>query len=149
MERELRNKLRNGRFAGTPPQRSRTMRAIKGQNNRTTELRLRLALARSRIKGWTLRPKTILGNPDFWFAEERVAVFVDGCFWHGCPACNHAPKVNSAYWRAKFERNAARDSSITQKLRSEGIEVVRFWEHELTDNLQECVERLARVISEL
>jgi DNA mismatch endonuclease Vsr len=83
VERELRNKLRNGQFEGTSLERSRIMGAIKGRNNRTTELRLRLALVRAHVRGWTLRPKAVFGNPDFWFEDKKVAVFVDGCFWHG------------------------------------------------------------------
>jgi DNA mismatch endonuclease (patch repair protein) len=92
------------------------MRGIKGRNNRSTELKLRFGLVRSSVRGWTVRPKKVTGNPDFWFAYAKVAVFVDGCFWHGCEACRHIPKSNSSFWAAKFARNRAKDARITQQL---------------------------------
>lgn len=139
MERDLRAKLPNGCFAGTSPQRSNTMRAIKGRNNRTTERRFRLALVRARIKGWMVCPERTQGNPDFWFPEQRLAVFVDGCFWHGCPVCGRAPKSHTEFWTAKIERNRAKDRRTTQKLESSGVRVLRIWEHELKKDLACCV----------
>lgn len=139
MERELRDKLINGRFEGTTPERSRIMRAIKGRHNRTTERRFQLALVRARVAGWLLRPKGVFGNPDFWFPAHRIAVFVDGCFWHGCPACQRVPKSNPAFWTNKFQRNANKDRMITDTLRADGVTVLRFWEHELRDDLARCL----------
>jgi DNA mismatch endonuclease Vsr len=138
--RDLRTKLPNGRFEGTSPQRADTMRAIKGRNNRTTERRLRLALVRAGIKGWTVCPARTQGNPDFWFPERRLAVFVDGCFWHGCPVCcGRSPKSHTEYWTAKIERNRAKDRATTQKLESAGVRVLRVWEHELKQDIAGCV----------
>jgi DNA mismatch endonuclease (patch repair protein) len=113
-------------------------RAIKGRNNRTTERRLRLALVRARIKGWVC-PERTQGNPDFGFPERRLAVFVDGCFWHGCPVCRRAPKSHTEFWTAKIERNRAKDRTTTQKLESAGVRVLRVWEHELKKDLAGCV----------
>jgi DNA mismatch endonuclease Vsr len=146
VERELRAKLDGGRFQGTTPSRSKIMRSITGRNNRTTELRFRLALVRSGMKGWTVRPSNVDGNPDFWFAALKVAVFVDGCFWHGCEICHCVPKSNTAFWSTKFARNRAKDARITEQLSSGGIKVVRFWEHELRDDLKGCVSRLERML---
>jgi DNA mismatch endonuclease (patch repair protein) len=115
------------------------MAAVRGKGNKTTERRLRAALVRGRVSGWTLRPNDTPGRPDFFFEHERVAVFVDGCFWHGCPTCGHTPKTNTAFWAAKIARNRERDGDTTLKLHSCGIHVLRFWEHELSGSLSGCL----------
>ena len=109
MERRLKSHLPEGKFVGVSIHRARIMSAIRGKSNRTTELRLRMALVRSGIEGWTLHSSALPGKPDFCFPKSRVAVFVDGCFWHGCDRCGHVPKTRSAFWQAKFERNQERD----------------------------------------
>jgi DNA mismatch endonuclease (patch repair protein) len=83
---------------------SRVMRAIKGKGNRSTELVLRMVLVRNGIQGWSLNSR-LPGRPDFLFETKKLAVFVDGCFWHGCPRCGHTPKTRSAFWVKKFESN--------------------------------------------
>ena len=105
MERTLRKHLPGGVFDGVSPARSRAMAAVRGRGNKTTERGLRLGLVRGGVRGWKLRPKGLRGNPDFLFPEARVAIFVDGCFWHGCPDCGHVPRTNRAFWAAKIERN--------------------------------------------
>ena len=115
------------------------MRAIKGRNNRTTELKCRLALVRAGISGWTVRPSEVVGNPDFLFPKYRLAVFVDGCFWHGCPVCHRIPKTNSEFWRTKIIRNRAKDEAATQALVNIGTTVLRFWEHQLSNELGRCM----------
>ncbi|MGA2138537.1 MAG: very short patch repair endonuclease [Verrucomicrobiia bacterium] len=139
MERILRSKLLRGRFVGVTLKQSRRMRAVRGRGNKSTELRLRLALVRSGLKGWCIGPKQVPGRPDFYFPEAKVAVFVDGCFWHGCWRCGHYPAKNSAFWKAKIQRNRLRDRRMSQKLRRSGMAVVRFWEHELGESLEECI----------
>lgn len=115
------------------------MAAIKRCGNRTTELRFRAALVKAGICGWVVQPKGFIGAPDFYFAAEKLTVFVDGCFWHGCPKCTHQPKVNSEYWNEKVKRNRNRDKRNAQKLRVQGLGVIRFWEHQLTENLAAVV----------
>ena len=134
--------LPNGKFEGMTPQRTQTMRAIRGKDNRTTERKLRLGLVRACVRGWEVRPPGLAGNPDFFFSSQKRAVFVDGCFWHGCPKCGHVPRSNSSFWKAKIERNSHRDKKTTRKLRELGFDVVRFWEHELLHDLKKCIERL-------
>lgn len=142
MERALRVKLRDGKFESTPPQRSRMMQAVHGKNNRTTEQRLRLGLVRSTICGWKVRPQGLKGNPDFFFAAEKMAIFVDGCFWHGCPLCGHLPQMNRSFWSAKISHNRQRDRKTTIELKEQGIRVLRFWEHELQVELERCIEKI-------
>lgn len=107
------------------------MAAIKGKNTKTTEVALRFALARAGVKGWKLHPIGLPGNPDIFFPKQRLAIFVDGCFWHGCPRCGHIPKTRRAFWQAKILRNSERDRINKRKLQREQIHVVRVWEHQL------------------
>lgn len=83
------------------------------------------------LRGWRRGRRTEGARPDFAFVNARVAVFVDGCFWHGCPVCGKAPVHNKGYWDAKFERNRARDGAQTVTLRKAGWTVIRFWGHEI------------------
>jgi DNA mismatch endonuclease Vsr len=118
------------------------MQAVKSRSNATTELRLRAHLIRNRIAGWKLHARNMPGRPDFFFPFQRVAVFVDGCFWHGCPKCGHTPKTNRKYWSKKLARNKHRDAQIKRTLRSDGVRVLRFWECQLRDNPGSCLKRL-------
>jgi len=86
-----------------------------------------------------------LGRPDFVFPARRLAVFVDGCFWHGCPRHGTMPKGNRSFWRAKITRNRERDREVGAELRRLGWKVLRVWEHELTvRNERRLVARLGR-----
>src|SRR5438876_615623 len=88
-------------YAPPLPARSANMRAIRGRGNRTTERRLRAMLVRAGLRGWRMGSTAEIGSPDFAFPQERVLLFVDGCFWHGCPRCGHIPRTNAQYWSAK------------------------------------------------
>lgn len=92
---------------------------------------MRMLLVRAGISGWCVQPKGIVGNPDFIFPDAHIAVFVDGCFWHGCPKCGHIPKSNRKYWQTKILRNMERDKRLRSELQQEGWAVLRVWEHEL------------------
>ncbi len=129
VERALKIYLPTGQFENVPAMRSRTMGAIRGKNTKTTEVALRMILVRAQVRGWTLHARHLPGKPDVFFRRQKVAVFVDGCFWHGCPRCGHVPKTRSAFWRAKLERNRKRDHRVTKALRKSGFKVVRLWEH--------------------
>ncbi|MGB7131247.1 MAG: very short patch repair endonuclease [Candidatus Sulfotelmatobacter sp.] len=146
MERLLKVQLRHGRFTNVSPERSRIMSSIRGKRNKTTETALRMALVRSAVSGWSLHPPDLPGHPDFYFSAFRLAIFVDGCFWHGCPRCGHFPKTNSNFWRLKIKRNIERDTKAHFRLRRRGIRVVRFWEHDLRDSLADCVAKLRTCI---
>lgn len=144
MERSLRAKLPGGRFENTDSAHRHIMQAVRGKGNRTTEMRLRASLAASGIAGWRLNARDIKGAPDFYFQHERLAVFVDGCFWHGCLTCGHIPKKRSGFWQAKIQRNRERDVETTNALRNQGIAVVRLWEHELSKQLRLCTHKLRK-----
>jgi len=114
----------------TKEKRSEVMSRIRSRGNVRTELRLIEIMRGAGITGWR-RGQPVLGRPDFVFRRERVAVFVDGCFWHGCPKCYRRPKSNRKFWDAKAARNRARDAEVTRALRRAGWTVVRIWEHAL------------------
>jgi DNA mismatch endonuclease Vsr len=115
----------------SPEDRLRTMRAVTSQKT-GPERRLRALLAGLRIKGWVVNPKNIPGNPDFAFPHQKLAIFVDGCFWHGCPECQRPLPVNNhAYWARKIQRNIERDKLNTAALLAGGWRVLRIWEHRL------------------
>ncbi|WP_256096879.1 very short patch repair endonuclease [Streptomyces agglomeratus] len=69
---------------------------------------------------------------DIVFGRAKIAVFLDGCFWHGCPQHATQPKSNAEWWRTKLEKNMARDRETTEHLETQGWTVLRFWEHEAT-----------------
>ena len=114
----------------TTTERSERMSKVRGTGNKTTELRLMRILKAHRINGWR-RGSKLVGRPDFVFPVERIAIFVDGCFWHGCPTHGHVPASNAHFWREKIIRNRRRDRKVTRILKSKAWRVLRIWEHEL------------------
>ena len=114
----------------TKEKRSQVMSAIRSVGNKSTEMKLLRIFRANRISGWRRHAK-LAGRPDFYFSQSRVAIFVDGCFWHGCPKCGHIPKSRSDFWRFKIERNKKRDLKNTRALKKAGVMVVRIWEHDL------------------
>lgn len=114
----------------TKAKRSEVMSRIRGSRNKDTEIALAKLLRRNRITCWR-RNQSVFGKPDFVFRHERLALFVDGCFWHGCLKHSKPPRSNQTYWRAKMIRNKARDRSVSRALRKKGWRVLRIWEHEL------------------
>jgi DNA mismatch endonuclease, patch repair protein len=117
----------------SPKQRSYTMSRIRSRRNQSTEERLARAFRRHGIKGWRRHTK-LPGRPDFIFRKEKVAVFVDGCFWHGCPRCKLKPKSNIDYWDNKIRENKSRDRRDKALLQQRGWAVVRLWEHSLKNS---------------
>lgn len=117
----------------TPEDRLKTMRAVKGKDT-SLERRLSSMLAGMRIHGWRKNVSSIIGKPDIVFPEERLIIFIDGCFWHGCPHCNRKlPVTNKEYWEQKIQRNIERAKIQNRKLSDDGWNVIRIWEHELRD----------------
>ncbi|MDI6775558.1 MAG: very short patch repair endonuclease [Verrucomicrobiota bacterium] len=107
--------------------RSWIMAQVKSGGNRSTEARLVKVLRQHAINGWRRR-YPLDGKPDFVFPKARVAVFVDGCFWHGHPRKCRMPKAHRSYWERKIARNVARDRRMTRNLIEKGWKVVRIWE---------------------
>lgn len=116
--------------AFTKAKRSEIMSRVRGRGNKTTEIALVKLFRQHSITGWR-RNQDVFGKPDFLFREKRLAVFVDGCFWHGCPRCYRRPRSRRQYWDAKVVRNRRRDRLVSAVLRREGWHVMRIWEHSL------------------
>lgn len=151
----------------TKQKRSEVMSRIRSRGNKDTELRLVAVFRFHHFTGWrrhvslrfpgeAARTEQPLARsekagqsrqvrPDFVFRHQRLAVFVDGCFWHGCPLHGTKPKQNGRFWAAKIQRNQERDALVTRSLRKAGWRVLRIWEHELTKkNERRLVARLRR-----
>lgn len=130
--------------------RSEVMSHIRGKGNKTTEIALAAALRKAGITGWrrhitmkikvtlrrssrVLKPELLLVTPDFIFRQVKLALFVDGCFWHQCPLHSKVPENNHDFWEQKLRRNVERDRQANRALRAAGWRVLRLWEHELQD----------------
>jgi DNA mismatch endonuclease (patch repair protein) len=126
--------------------RSAIMRKIKSSKNASTELKLISIFKENRIKGWR-RGCKVEGNPDFAFKRDKIAVFTDGCFWHGHKCRNTTPKNNVGYWTAKIIRNKKRDKDVTKRLKKNGWQVLRIWECELKNkNRAKLLKKLKPII---
>lgn len=111
------------------------------------EVALRRALWAAGIRGYRLHTRAVPGRPDIAFGRAKLAIFVHGCFWHGCPKHSHVPKSNAKFWEEKFARNRARDTRKEAELRAAGWKVMTFWEHDVTTRLSQVVARIQRALS--
>lgn len=147
MRKELKESLPVGRFDGVSAVRSAVMRSIRSTRNRSTEAALRMGLVRAGFSGWQVRPSGVAGNPDFIFPAEKIALFTDGCFWHACPRCWHAPiRSNAAYWERKAVLVREKDRRNSRKLRRAGWSVLRIWEHRLSHDVASVIERIGEAL---
>ena len=124
--------------------RSEVMSLIRSHGNKATELRLIAIFREAGISGWR-RKQHLVGKPDFVFRRQRLAIFVDGCFWHGCPDCCRRPATNQAYWDEKMRANRKRDMLVTRALRRADWRVLRIWEHQLAEKTKERLLRRIRL----
>lgn len=126
----------------TREQRSFNMSRIRGSDT-GPEVLLRKWLFSKGLRGYRVKAK-VFGKPDIVFPKYRVAVFVDGCFWHRCPKCFVRPETNRKFWEDKIGGNIKRDKAVNEKLTGEGYTVIRFWEHEIKSNLNGCYLRIRK-----
>jgi len=114
-----------------PEDRKKTMQAVKGKGT-SLERRLFSILAAMGLKGWKKNVSEVAGKPDVVFDAKRVAIFINGCFWHGCPHCRRKlPETNREYWKRKIRRNITLAKFNNQKLLNDRWTVLRIWEHEM------------------
>jgi DNA mismatch endonuclease (patch repair protein) len=111
-------------------ERSRIMSRVKSKNNKSTELGFISIIKEKNIIGWR-RNYPLIGKPDFVFPKQRIAIFIDGCFWHKCPKHCRMPSSNKEYWNQKIEKNRIRDRKTKKLLKEAGWFVIRIWEHEI------------------
>src|SRR5579859_6679913 len=125
----------------TKAKRSQVMSRICGRGNKETEMALMRLFRRQGITGWRRHPP-VFGKPDFIFPKLKLAIFVDGCFWHRCPKHSNLPRNNRAFWKRKLESNVRRDRLVGRTLRARGWRVLRVWQHELSRKNEKRLLRL-------
>ena len=120
--------------------RSEIMSKVKSSGNKSTEMRLIQIFHTFGISGWKRNYK-VKGHPDFVFLQSRIAVFVDGCFWHGHDCRNTVPANNAVYWNKKREKNMQHDAEITTLFEKRGWTVIRVWECELAKKKYDVLKK--------
>jgi len=113
----------------TPEQRTYNMSKIRGKNT-GPEIKLRKMLWSEGIRGYRIHYK-LPGKPDIVFTKKKIAIFIDGCFWHKCPACFQEPETRKEFWMKKIQSNVDRDKKVNEQLQAEGWTIIRIWEHEI------------------
>ena len=127
----------------TQAKRSQIMSCVRGSGNRATELRMIELFRKYGIHGWR-RNVSLSGRPDFVFQKNRLALFIDGCFWHGCSKHGSTPERNREFWKRKLANNKLRDQAANKSLRSRGWHVLRLWQHELLHKNERVVVKRVR-----
>ncbi len=123
----------------SPQERSEIMRRVKGKNT-SLEMKVRSALHRRGLRYRLNYP--LPGKPDLVFVKARLAIFIDSCFWHGCPQHLRMPHSNEQYWHAKIQRNIERDVRINKLYEDMDWRILRVWEHELKQDFDGCVTKI-------
>ncbi len=126
----------------TKQQRSHCMSQVKGKNTKL-EIIFRQYIWSKGLRGYRLHAK-LPGKPDLLFGPKKVAVFIDGCFWHKCPICFKGPKTNKKFWTTKIRQNVERDLDNDIKLTEMKILPIRFWEHEIKCDIEACYKKLKK-----
>ncbi len=121
---------------------SRVMSANKAKNTKP-EITLRKALFNNGLRGYRLHWKKVPGRPDTAYPSKKIAIFVNGCFWHRCPCCKPSfPKSNVDFWKDKFKKNKVRDRRKKRELQKEGWKVFVFWECQISKDVSFCVGKV-------
>jgi len=129
----------------TPKQRRLNMSRIRGKNT-TPELILRKLLYSKGVRGYRIHYK-LPGKPDIVFIKKRLAIFIDGCFWHKCPIDFKEPKTRTEFWMTKINSNVSRDKVNLALLELEGWTVIRIWEHEIRKNPDNVIEKIIKILN--
>lgn len=124
----------------TSEQRKYNMSQIRGKNT-VPEITLRKLLFAHGARGYRIHYK-LPGKPDVVFIKRRLAIFIDGCFWHKCPLCFQEPATRKEFWMKKIQSNIDRDIIVNQQLKNDGWTVVRIWEHEIRKEPDKAVGRI-------
>lgn len=124
--------------------RSAIMRAVKAKDTKL-EIAFRSALWKHGMR-FCKHVKSLPGKPDIVFPSLRMSIFIDSCFWHGCPIHFRIPKSNINYWEHKINRNRQRDEEINRKYKEMGWEIVRIWEHEIKEDLEKAVTKIQEIV---
>ena len=120
--------------------RSEIMSAVRSKNTKI-EINFRKELWR---RGYRFRKhyNKLIGKPDIAMVKNKIAIFIDSCFWHGCPHHCRMPHSNRAYWNTKIKRNKRRDREVVKWYKKNHWNIFRFWEHEINNDMSECVQKI-------
>jgi len=121
--------------------RSQVMSKVRSSK---TKPELKLKKLMEKLK-FSYQPKNIFGKPDFSNKKNKIAVFIDGCFWHGCKKHYRAPKQNYKYWCEKIRRNIERDKEVSKHLKKHGWKVIRIWEHDTKNDFEKFLDKLSEL----
>jgi len=121
------------------------MASVKSRGNKSTELALGSILFAAGMRGYRKHWR-VAGRPDFAWPGLKVAVFVDGCFWHGCTKCKYPPRSNRKFWKDKIENNVRRDRRVSRRLRRSGWSVIRV--RECAVNREASLRRIIRIVAQ-
>lgn len=125
------------------------MSSIRGKNT-SPEIALRKYLWENNLRGYRLHLKNVPGRPDITFPGKKIAIFVNGCFWHRCLYCNPPmPKSHSKFWKEKFKKNIERDIRKIRLLNKEGWKTLVVWECQIKNNVNICASKIKRLISQI
>jgi DNA mismatch endonuclease (patch repair protein) len=130
----------------TPSQRRYNMSKIHGENT-GPEIKIRKMLFARGIRGYRIQ-FNIPGKPDLVFTKKKIAIFIDGCFWHKCPVCFQEPETRKEFWMKKIGSNVERDKKVNQQLQDEGWRVIRIWEHEIRKEPDKVVQRIDNLLKD-
>jgi DNA mismatch endonuclease (patch repair protein) len=127
---------------------SRVMSANRGKNTKP-EIVLRKTMYANEMKGYRIHWKKVPGTPDIAFPGRKIAIFVNGCFWHRCPYCKlPLPKTNTRFWEEKFIKNTIRDSEKYQLLEENGWNVITIWECQILKDIKSCIEIIRSIFNQ-
>ncbi|MCX6359841.1 MAG: very short patch repair endonuclease [Armatimonadetes bacterium] len=129
-----------------------TRKSMRSNKSRDTsiEMLVRRAAWAAGMRGYRVHSRLVIGRPDMVFSRYKVAVFIHGCYWHGCQSCGRGriPKTNVSYWTEKIAANQARDRYVAEQLSAQGYRIVVLWECEVLGDLPACVGRLRALLRE-
>jgi len=124
----------------TKEQRAYNMSKIRGKNT-LPEIKLRKLLWSDGVRGYRIH-YNLPGKPDIVFTKKKIAIFIDGCFWHKCQICFQEPETRKEFWMKKIQSNIDRDKKVNAQLKDMGWTVMRFWEHEIRKNPSLVIETI-------
>jgi DNA mismatch endonuclease (patch repair protein) len=120
------------------------MSRVRGKNT-GPEIKLRKLLWSRGIRGYRIH-HNLLGKPDIVFTKKRVAIFIDGCFWHKCPVCFQEPETRKEFWMKKIQSNIDRDAKVDEQLKNNGWTVIRIWEHEIRKEPEKAIKKIIALL---
>lgn len=126
----------------TREQRTFNMSKIRGKNT-GPEVKLRKLLWSQGIRGYRIH-YNLPGKPDIVFTKKKIAIFVDGCFWHKCPICFQEPETRKEFWMKKIQSNVKRDKTVNAQLKTDGWKVLRFWEHDIREKPDLVIKKIKK-----